>query len=680
MSSIPTETAYYKIFTGKSGALLSNTRDGNTYYPMFNYMTIMGENIILVGFEPQNRAINFGTIARFNYTTGSIDKYITFNYGYFDFGSDSLSSIGFGFLRFALVPYIPPMKIEPNGIIPLDDGRFLLSTTIYDVFIPPGGVALVDLNNLTVQDTIFFNNTFSTVTGIHQAPDGNILVTGAAKGTAMISFLDPSNMTVFSSMLIDIEVNPDPNTGSNYKTLSIVDDAYYDMTGQLYVAGRYFTYNTSKAIVVDKGIFILELNPSNTNEVITSSSILSIPLTDSDPYLCRSVINIEPGPEPGQVAFAVEANTTTIVYSIPVPPYYIYENLSSTLLGILNIQNNALLAAKSINPNDTVSYIPMQFEKRTDGSYLLLTWGQDYYYWYPHTVLNIIDPSFNYIETSLSLNNTLISQVIINNMIDIALSTEGLFPGPSAWPYLVGYNYENLTGQMIMSDYPKIDEIIPRQANISVTVNPDLDIVKLPTSTAYVMDNLPNASISSVDLRADFQIYNNNPNGVTLSSQIDNFTIEEICKLAADNPMPVVGPSSTLYGYLVCPYNTLIFTNVTISNVTVGEYEVIFDVSNKTLITLLPPPDLTIKSIKFNNITLCDGDCYKFYNKSSGLYEFDPSGTIIITFSTGPAVSGVLIDSHNYDDRSLTNSISPMFLLLGATLIITLIILTKSKR
>ena len=643
-------------------------------------MAIMGENIVLIGFEPQNRATNFGTIARFNYTTGSIDKYVTFKYNNFDFGSDSLRSIGFGFLRFAAVPYVPPMKIEPNGIIPLDNGGFLLSTTIYDTFIPPGGVALVNLNNLTIQETVFFNNTFSTVTGIHRAPDGNILITGAAKGIAMISLLNPNNMTVFSSILIDIEVNPSPNTGSSYKTLSMVDDAYYDITGQLYIAGRYFTYNTSTAKVVDKGIFILELDPSNTNEVITSSSILSIPLTDSYPDTCTSIIDIEPGPEPGQVAFAVEANTTTIAYSIPVPPYYIYENLSSTLLGILNIQDNTLLAAKSINPDDNVSYIPIQFERMADGSYLLLTWGLDYYYWYPYTVFNVIDPSFNSITTSLSLNNTLISQVIINNTTNIALSTMGLFPGPSAWPFLVGYNYENLTGQLIMGDYPKIDEIIPRQANISVTVNPDLDIVKLATNMTYVIDNLPNASISLVDLRADFQIYNNDPNGVTLSSQIDNFTVEKICKLATDTPMPVIGPSSTLYGYLVCPYNTFIFTNVTISNVTVGDYEVIFDVSNKTLITLLPPPDLTIKSIKFNNITLCDGDCNKFYNKTSGLYEFDPNGTIIITFSTGPAISGVLINSHNYNDRSLINSISPMFLLLGVTLIATLIILTRLKR
>ncbi|MCE4610035.1 MAG: hypothetical protein F7C36_06655 [Desulfurococcales archaeon] len=640
----------------------------------------MGENIILVGSEAQDRATSFGTIAIFNYTTGSIDKYITFNYDYIDFGSDSLSSIGFGFLQFAAIPYTPPIKIEPNGIIPLDNGRFLLSTTIYDAFIPPSGVALVDLNNLTVLTTVFFNNTFSTVTGIHQTPDGKVLITGSSKGLAMISLLDPNNMTVFSSMLIDIEVNPSPNTGSNYKTLSIVDDAYYDATGLLYVAGRYFTYNTSNAKVVDKGVFILELDPSNTNEVVTSSSILSIPLTDSDPSLCRSVINIEPGPEPGQVAFTVEANTTTIVYPIPVPPYYTYENLSSTLLGLLNIQDNTLLAAKSINPNDNVSYIPIQFEKMTEGSYLLLTWGLDYDYWYYYTVFNVIDPSFNSLETSLSLNNTLISQVIINNTSNIALSTEGLFPSPSAWPFLVGYNYKNLTGQMLMSNYPKIDEIIPRQANISVTVNPDLDIVELPTNATYVIDNLPNTSISLVDLRANFQIYDNGQNGITLLSQIDNFTINKICKLATDSPMPVVGPSSTLYGYLVCPYNTFIFTNVTISNVTVGDYEVIFDVSNKTLITLLPPPDLKIKSIKFNNITLCDGDCNKFYNKTSGLYEFDPNGTIIITFSTGPAVSGVLINSPNYDDRSLINSVSPMFLLLGVTLITTLIILTRLKR
>ena len=647
IAASPALGAVFSLENAVGGALLAHTGPGGSpVKPSFTVIGVAGDSIVMAGREVERPGKYWGnfTIAAFNMTTGSIDMFYTLKYLPRKLGSDDLDSIGFGFMQGAATRYVVMPLILPNGMLQAGQGKLVFSAELYWGFLNNGGIIVIDtgrgpLSNTSVT-TILINNSLSTVTGLHAAPGGGpLLVTGSAKGRGMLALFDPEENGITRAYLLYIEVLPPGASPNDTVTLSIVDDAYYGVNNTIYVAGRYFSYNTSSGRVRDKGVFLAELAEGGGSLECRGLMALSAPLSASDPGGAMPVM-IEPAPGgPGTAAFVVPLNSTVLGM-----------NWATTVIGVANITSGRLISAMALNatPTSDVEYpieellAPAQFERRADGSYVLLLSfpgmdGSDRGY----ASMLVLDSGLSSVERAVFINRTIV-HVLSEEGVNVSLEMLGLFPGPSAWPLLVGdYLVSNRTGSVSLWGFESIGPL--RNATLAIDPVPALDVEEIRVWLA--IDDLPNATVTRARLSLSFSLFRDASRNVSVDSRIESFPVSPICGAVDNASIPVYGPSGVLYGDLLCSYGTLVFTNTTVSNVSAGNYTIRFEVARKSIIAIAPPEGVELRAVIVNGSTVCSGGCENIYNGTSGLYEVDPNSTVIILLSPPPepVVGGSLV-------------------------------------
>ena len=656
---LPSQSATYKFSRVEGGVLISYYYpNGDLVKPGYFNINCHNNEIIMVGSErdKNNPWVNL-SITKFNKTLNKIDLAYSLVFRVKSVGSDDLNSIGFGFIPGYATEYVIIPTATPLDVLFLDKNKIVIPALFYKSYLYNGGIVIINsttniLNNNTLR-IVFINNSLSTITGAHIIPGSNeLLVTGSAKGRGLLAWFDLSqqNITRASLLYLEVYLNDDKNT----ITLSIVDDSFFVENNELYLGGRYYVYNKSHGTLKDKGLFFIKLSYQNNTLFQDSIITVSAPLISDTPE--SGVIKVEP----------VMGDTSKMAFVAPLNSTSTSSNWPATVIGLVDLSNGTVAFAKEIRstPLPQLPYpieqflFPTEFNLNENGTYtLVLTLPGFVDPERGYTNVMVLDHNLSVVKNSILINRT-IMDICNKGNISLSLELRGLFPSPRAWFILEGdYYVANRTENISFVDYTNISLI--NNNSLYIDLNPTLDIERLPVK---FINNINSLNITKIYTSLNFSVFNNT--NTFLLSKLDKINMNSLCQFASNTSVPVYGPSGILYGNILCSYNTVIFANTSISNISSYNYTIKFDVDRKSIIVLSPSNGVNIQKIIVNNSVICDGNCDSLFNETSMLYEFDPNTTVIIVLSPPPppVIGGVLVE-HGINVRSGTTFV--VFLLLA---------------